>query len=367
MPPESMGWENECHIRDASAEGKAAVLERRRFLIGCAALASTIVAARQVMGAPVPARRIDVHHHLLPPPYAKEAPASAEVGRWNWTPQRSLEEMDKNGVAVSMLSLARPFFWISDLEPARHLARLCNDYSAQLGRDNVGRFGLFGGLPPLADTEGCLQEIEYLFGSLKADGVAVQTSYGDRYLGDPAFAPIWEELDRLHSVVFVHPSDPSCCTAIKDGVRPAYGEWPFDTARTVMSLWSSGFLLRWPNIRFIFSHGGGALPMIADRIDKIGRAVPGPAGAPGELVHDALAQIRTLYFDTAQAADASALAATRAMADPKRILFGTDFPYVPAARTVDDLSRAALRPQELRAIEHDNAIALIPRLKDSGA
>jgi predicted TIM-barrel fold metal-dependent hydrolase len=274
--------------------------------------------------------------------------------------------MDKNGIAVSMLSLARPFFWISDVESGRRLTRLCNDYSAQLVQDNISRFGLFGCLPPLADTEGCLKEVEYLFGPLKADGVAVQTSYGDRYLGDSDFAPVWEELDHRHALVFVHPSDPSCCTAIKDGVRPAYGEWPFDTARTVMSLWSSTSLLRWPNIRFIFSHGGGALPMIADRIDKIGRSVPGTTAGAGQLVHDALSQIRSLYFDTAQATGAPALAATRALADPKHILFGSDFPYVPAARGVDGLAAAALRPRELRDIERDNAIAIISRLKVIG-
>jgi predicted TIM-barrel fold metal-dependent hydrolase len=362
MHAESIKRESHRHSREVFPEEKS-VLDRRRFLIGCAALTSTMVGARQLMGAPVTDRRIDVHHHMLPPPYVKEAPSSAEAMRWNWTPQRSLEEMDKNGIAASMLSLARPLFWISTVESGRRLTRSCNDYAAQLGRDNVGRFGLFGGLPPLGDTEGCLQEIDYLYGPLKADGVTVMTSYGDRYLGDADFAPVWEELDRRHGIVFVHPSDPSCCTAIKDGVRPAYGEWPFDTARTVMSLWSSNSLLRWPNIRFIFSHGGGALPMIADRIDKIGRNIPSAAGGPGEFVHDAISQIRTLYFDTAQAADPTALGATRSLADPKHILFGTDFPYVPAARTVDDLARASLPPRVLRDIESDNAIAIIPRLK----
>jgi len=103
------------------------------------------------------------------------------------------------------------------------------------------------------------------------------------------------------------------------------------------------------------------LPMIADRIDKFGRPQPG-AGPGGPRLHDALSQIRTLYFDTANAANPPALAATRAMADPGHILFGTDNPFVPAARAVDDLARAQLNRQELRAIERDNAIALMPRL-----
>ena len=97
--------------------------------------------------------------------------------------------MDQNGIAVSMLSFATPYLWFSGVEPGRRLARMCNDYCAERMRDNVGRFGLFAGLPPLEDTEGCLREIAYAFERLQADGVTVMTSYGDRYLGDAAYAP----------------------------------------------------------------------------------------------------------------------------------------------------------------------------------
>src|SRR5687768_1435637 len=103
--------------------------------------------------------------------------------------------------------------------------------------------------------------------------------------------------------------------------------------------------------------------MIADRIDKFGR--PG-AGPDDPRLHDALSQIRALYFDTANAANPPALAATRAMAEPGHILFGTDCPFVPASRVVDDLARAGLNPQELRGIERDNAIELMPRLGTLG-
>jgi len=338
------------------------LVSRRGFVIGgAAALGGVLLGGGQRAVAAVP-HRIDVHHHIIPPQYLEEAPPSANLQRmWARTPQQTLEEMDRNGIAVSMLSFATPYLWFSGIEPGRRLARMCNDYCAERMRDNVGRFGLFAGLPPLEDTEGCLREIAYAFETLHAHGVTVMTSYGDHYLGDAAYAPVWQELDRRQAVVFVHPSNPTCCNPVNVGVPSVFAEWPFDTARTVMSLWVSNALLRWPHIRFIFSHGGGALPMIADRIDKFGRAEPG-AGPGGPRLHDALSQIRTLYFDTANAANPPALAATRAMAEPGHILFGTDCPFVPAARAVDDLARAQLNPQELRAIERDNAIALMPRL-----
>ena len=338
------------------------MVSRRGFVIsGAAALGAVLLGGGQRAIAAVP-HRIDVHHHIIPPPYLEKAPPSANFQRTlAWTPQKTLEEMDQNGIAVSMLSFATPYLWFSGIEPGRQLARMCNDYCAEHMRENVGRFGLFAGLPPLGDTEGCLREIAYALETLHADGVTVMTSYGDHYLGDAAYAPVWEELDRRQAVVFVHPSNPTCCNPVNVGVPSAFAEWPFDTARTVMSLWASNALLRWPHIRFIFSHGGGALPMIADRIDKFGRPKPG-AGPDGPRLHDALSQIRTLYFDTANAANPPALAATRAMADPGHILFGSDYPYIPAARAVDGLARAQLNRQELRAIERDNAIALMPRL-----
>jgi 6-methylsalicylate decarboxylase len=304
--------------------------------------------------------RIDVHHHFLPPQYLKEGPPSVAMSKVdNWSPAHAIEDMDRCGIRLSVLSFSSPYLWFPGLENGRRLARLCNDYSAQMVRDNPRRFGFFAGVPPLADSEGCLQEIEYAYGTLHAQGITVMTSYGSSWLGDPAYAPVWEELNRRAAVVFVHPAIPSCCTALGQGVPPSYVELPFDTARTVASLWFSGSLQRWPGIRFIFSHGGGALPMVADRIDKFGR----PGGEPGALLHDAAPQFKKLYFDTANAANPAALAGLRAFADPDHILLGTDYPYVPLARAVDDLAHASMSAGQRRGIECDNALALIPSLR----
>jgi 6-methylsalicylate decarboxylase len=342
--------------RNAGANG---TLSRRDLLVQGAA--AGLVGWLGTSGAEATAaHRIDVHHHILPPQYLKETPPAGYAQRgWGVTPEETLEDMDRNGVAVSMLSFPTPLLWFSGVEPGRRLARLCNDYCADLVQRQPARFGLFAGVPPLEDTEGCLREIVYAYDSLKADGITVMTNYGGRYLGDESFTPIWEELNRRKAVVFVHPSDPVCCMTVNDGVPVGYGEWPFDTARTVMSLWTREALTKWSDIRFIFSHGGGALPMIADRIDNFGR--PRATGSPP--AHDALSFIRKLYFDTANAANPPALAATRAMADAAHVLFGTDYPYIPTRRGVDYLARAGLSREELRAIERENALALLPRLQ----
>lgn len=304
-------------------------------------------------------KRIDVHHHFIPPQYLKEGPPSVAMSKVeNWSPAHAIEDMDRHGIDTSVLSFSSPYLWFPGLDNGRRLARLCNDYSAQIVRDYPRRFGLFAGVPPLADTEGCVHEIEYALDKLHAQGITVMTSYGNSWLGDAAFAPVWDELNRRDAVVFVHPAIPTCCTSLGHGVPPSYVELPFDSARSVANLWFSGALERWSRIRFVFSHGGGALPMVADRIDKFGR----PGKESGSQLHDAATQFDKLYFDTANAANPAALAGLRAFANPRRILFGTDYPYVPLAREVDDLARADMSPQQRRAIERDNALLLMPTL-----
>lgn len=342
-------------------------LTRRELLLvagaaSLSALAGTKSQAESRTGRPTldkSSGRIDVHHHFIPPQYLKEGPPSVAMSKVeNWSPAQAIEDMDHNGVDISILSFASPYLWFPGLDSGRRLARLCNDYSAQIARDHPHRFGLFAGVPPLTDTEGCVHEIEYALDQLHAQGIAVMTSYGNSWLGDPAFAPVWNELNGRDAVVFVHPAIPACCASSGQGVPPSYLEFPFDSARAATSLWFSGALERYSRIRFVFSHGGGALPMVADRIDKLGR----PGKEPGTRLHDAATQFDKLYFDTANAANPAAFAGLRAITNPGHILFGTDYPYVPLERGVDGLARADISLQQRRAIEIDNALSLMPLL-----
>jgi predicted TIM-barrel fold metal-dependent hydrolase len=302
-------------------------------------------------------QRVDVHFHVYPPQVLAQADSRADHVRraqgFDWDISRSAEVLEADGSSIGILSFVNPTFWAAGIAAQRKLARLCNDYFAQIVRDYPGRFGLFACLPPLGDVDGVQAEIEYAFDSLQADGVRVMTSYGaEAWLGHASFDPIWDELDRRRAVVFVHPDMACTCAAPPS---PSI-ELPFDTARTCASLWQAGAFVRWPNIRFVFSHGGGPLPMLLSRLNGLGRLGPG-----GAVLRDADVHFRGAYYDTAQAVGPAALAAVLSFADPRRILFGSDRPFAPARPQADMLAET-LDPALLHAVEWDNALALLPRL-----
>jgi predicted TIM-barrel fold metal-dependent hydrolase len=305
-------------------------------------------------------RRIDVHHHFFPPAWLEQAdthkPGPSPAQR-EWTPARVLEHMDKSGVATAIASLSPWGVAFADTARLPKLARICNDYAAQMMHDHGGRFGLFAAMP-LPDIDASLKEIAYALDTLQADGIGLLTSYGDKWPGDPLFQPVFEELDRRKAVVYFHPTTPGCCGNLIPGVGPATIEWPVDTARAIVSLLFSGSLVRYPNIRFIFSHAGGALPALSGRISNFAKrdknvGTYAPRGVPAEL--------NKLYYDTANASAAPSMAALMAMAPMSQIVFGSDYPYFSLEENVAGLGEIRLTVADRQAINRGNAARLMPK------
>jgi predicted TIM-barrel fold metal-dependent hydrolase len=336
---------------------------RRRVLAGIAAAAAGgwLGAARaQGAASGETAHRIDVHHHMAPPAYV------AEIGRTmpvrgplqGWTPAASVEDMDRAEVASAMLSITTPGLWFGDDAKARTLARLCNEYGARLAADHPGRFGLFAALP-LPDIDGSLREIDYALDVLKADGVGLYTSYGDKWLGHPAFAPVFEELNRRKAVVYTHPVVNQCCVNLVPEVNQAVIEYGTDTTRTIASFVFSGAAARYGDIRMIFSHAGGTMPFLIERFDLLAKEPKLAARLPNGLRHE----LKKLYYDTAQSANPGAMSSLTALVSASQILLGSDFPYRTLKEHVDGLRGCGFSADELRAIERDNALTLLPHLR----
>ncbi len=345
--------------------GKLCSNSRRRFIGSMAAAGAAAMLPSDFVTAQDRRPLIDVHHHFYPPEFNKAVgafsgglpPVTAK-----WTPAATIAEMDRNAVSMAMLSLwSIPGVWMgANAEGMRRYARMCNDYGAQMMRDYPGRFGLFAALP-LPDVEGSLREIEYAFDVLKADGVGLMTNFGDKWPGDPAYAAVFNELNRRKAVVYFHPVAAACCGGnFAPGVAESWMEVPYDTGRTVMSLLMSGTLARLPDIKWIFSHGGGTVPILAERVKALGGNFPSTKkAAPNGIDHE----LKRLYYETANAAWKPNLSALLAYVPVSQVMFGTDYPYVTVGDNAAALRRYGLAAADLQAIEYGNAIRLMPRLK----
>jgi predicted TIM-barrel fold metal-dependent hydrolase len=346
-----------------------AVVTRRKFLKGLALTgagamlpASGLLAQAISPSVRPPTGRIDIHHHIFPPFYVKameeQLRASGFVLR-PWTPATSIEMMDQHGIATAFFSPVQRLIMDSTSdrsEKARSLARQHNEYGAQLLKDNPGRFGHFATLP-LPDSDGSLKEIAYSLDVLKADGIALWTSYLDKWLGDPDFFPVYEELNRRNAVVFVHPARASCCRNLPG--QSGIIEYDIDTARAIDSLLWNGATARFPNIRFIFSHSGGAFPALAARIvDDY------PKNRADKVPNGVEYEIKKLYFDTAHAGWAPALDSLKDIVPVSQILYGSDAPIRVYELTDNGIVQyAGFSENDWKAINRGNAERLFPRLK----
>src|SRR5262245_53778805 len=330
---------------------------RREFLI---ALAGAGVAAgipgRRLAGQTgtrATRGRIDVHHHMFPPFYVKEMGANS-----NWTPSVSLEAMDKNDVATAMLSPVTNLVGNSmadKSERARSLTRRNNEYGTQVrtiqdalailrrcrcpirravsGRSNMRTTSS----KPMVSACGPATSI---------NGLAIPRS-GRR------------SKNRRKAVVFVHPSRPACCANLPG--MSGIIDFDLDTARAIDSLIWNGTSAKFPDIRFIFVHSGGAMSVLAQRVvDDLPRNREHADKLPRGVEYE----FKKLYFDVAHGAGRPALEALKALVPVSQIMYGSDVPirnYDLTDRPFEQYDGFSIN--DLKAINRGNAERLFPRLK----
>ena len=296
--------------------------------------------------------RIDVHHHVVPPQYADE---SMPIKLPDIDTQ--LQSMDGWHIQTAITSLT-PRVLLKNLHRLREVARACNEFQAQRVRAHPARFGAFA-LLPLPDIDGAVAELNYALDVLRLDGVGLFSSVTDRYLGDPLFDPLFDELNRRKAVVFIHPTH--CEAPEHTGLQapPFVVEYVFDTTRAIVNLIYSGTLKRCPDIRFIVAHGGGAVPFLAQRIAMM----EGHRGAKGVI--EVIPTLRSLYYEIASTTSGFALRSLQELADPSHILWGSDLPFVYGARLQEEVDHwehyDGIDSAGRSAVEKLNALELFPR------
>ena len=311
-------------------------------------------------------RKIDLHHHVIPPDFV------ADLGRRNieWTggagvPKWDIaiahEAMAHHGIEAAVASIQPQVYW-GDTTLATRWARQANEYLARIVQDDPQRFGGVASLP-LPDAQASVRELEYAMDVLKLDGVSILTSQDGRYLGDPMFEELCQELNRRSAVVIVHPNTiPPGQEGIKLALPYSMVEFTFDTTRLVSNLLYSGTLERYPAISFVLPHAGGTVPYLAMRIAFGAEVVP---RLRERVPQGALTYLRKLYYDTALSSSPFALTALRNFVPQTQIVFGSDCPMAPSKLV--DLGLAGLEANlagdesARAAIYRENAIRLFPR------
>jgi 6-methylsalicylate decarboxylase len=288
---------------------------------------------------------VDMHAHFLPTEYRTALRAAGidaldgmPTGVPRWTTGSALELMDAAGIALAVLSISSPGVLLDAGEHrATRLASLVNDAGAEISRAHPDRFGFVATLP-LPDVDAALAELDRSIGELSARGVVLLTNYRGCYLGDARFDPVFEELHRRGSVVVLHPTSPCGGSggggggSVAPGYPPPMLEFIFDTTRAVVNLIMSRTVERYPGISFVVPHGGAALPVIVDRVERVGATLERAAGRDPVDVRAALSR---LHYDVAGGTPDGLLPALLRMARPDRLLYGSDYPFTPGPRVLE--------------------------------
>ncbi|MHA1926035.1 MAG: amidohydrolase family protein, partial [Candidatus Thorarchaeota archaeon] len=299
---------------------------------------------------------IDLHHHVIPEFYVKSL---AEIGITElsgipipaYGPDKCLSDMDKLGIDKAVLSTpyaGLPLSLYQDREFLPRLTRKTTIHLAAMIKQHPDRYGGLASVP-LPDIDGAFEELAYALDELHLDGVVLLSNSNGMYLGDPELEEFFAELNRRKIVVFVHPDDPPFADMRKPDVPVPFIEWPFDTTRAVANMVYSGVLDKCPNIRFILSHGGGAVPYMAWRIsileyrqrDKVKKLrslydlilrKQGPSTG--------MKLLKNMYYDTTAVTAQSSLTTLKEMLDLSHIVLGTDLgaaPKLMASLVLNDL------------------------------
>ena len=289
---------------------------------------SAVLNLRAQMNTPA----IDVHSHVVTDAYLKylaDNNALMEDGYPlpSWDEQSHMAFMDSVGIDRSVLTLSSPQPWFGSLEDSCKVIRAVNERMAEAKRNNPDRF-LWCAALPQSDIEASIDEAVFALDSLGADGIKLATSVGGVYLGDPVYDPLMKALDEHEAVVILHPVKPEPVNENTFTGGPIFVyEYPAETTRAVLNMIAHNVMTRYPNIKVVVPHAGSFMPYAVPRLRGgypllLNQGLTEPIDIDGNLSR--------LYYDLAGGPSAQAVKMLMSVTTPDHIMFGTDYPFVPA-------------------------------------
>jgi len=267
-----------------------------------------------------------------------------------------VEVLKKAGVDKQILSFTTPGTHIESPERSVELARMVNDSLAKIVEERRDRFAALATLP-LNEPQASVEELERVFGDLGFRGVMIFSNINGVALSDGRFWPLYEEADKLKAVFYIHPHYPLGVEAMTDyWLMPLIG-FPFDTTLAAAKLVFSGTVKEFPGIRWVLGHLGGAIPYLAERLDRGYFAFK---ECRANINKKPSEYLKEFYYDTVNF-DGRALQLAIGFAGPDHLLAGSDYPHQIGSleKMIESIEKLDISSKEKAGIFSGNAARLL--------
>jgi aminocarboxymuconate-semialdehyde decarboxylase len=327
----------------------------------------------------LPTRKLDLHTHYYPEAYfdkIRELPSEFSFDQspsgqtiikyrgarfFGVTPPMTnvaqrLEDMDRVGIDVEVISLSTPNVFFTDAQHQPEIARMTNDAYAELIAQHPARFKGFASIPMDAPDD-ALAELHRAIDELKLNGVILLSNIGGKPLTSPEYRPFFEEANRMKLCILLHPMLPANTEPFREYVLGPIVGFMFDTTLAVARMCFDGMLREFPDIRWIAGHLGGAVPYLMERMDNGWRDFPECRAQIDELPS---VYLKRLYYDTVNF-NPHMLNMVREMIGADHMVMGSDYPHLLGSidRAVSSIENLDIPDEEKQRIFEGTALSIL--------
>jgi len=324
-------------------------------------------------------RKLDLHTHYYPAVYfdrIREIPSDFSFGNspsgqtiityrnarfFGVTPAmtdvaKRLEDMDRVGIDMEVLSLSTPNLFFADAQRQPEIARIVNDGYVELVGQHPTRFKTFASIP-MDSPDDALKELHRAIHELKMNGVILLSNIGGNALTSPQYREFFAEANRMKLCILLHPMLPAHTVPFREYVLGPIVGFMFDTTLAVARMCFDGMFREFPDIRWIIGHLGGAVPYLMERMDNGWRDFPECRARIDELPSTYL---KRLYYDTVNF-NPHMLMMVRDMIGADHMVMGSDYPHLLGSidRAVSSIEGLDIPANEKAQIFGGNALSIL--------